>query len=126
MAAIIIAATLRPELKTLLQESDALIYSIWVPGYQAPGGREVYDGAQLMTKIAEQTGGRLFQAGAAEFRDIAQKIIIDLRNRYIVGYTANNQSKDGRYHRVQVQVFPPHGLPPLKAHWRHGYYAPSE
>jgi hypothetical protein len=30
-----------------------------------------------MTKIAEQTGGRLLPAGAAEFRDIAQKIIID-------------------------------------------------
>jgi VWFA-related protein len=114
------------ELKTVLRESDALIYSIWVPGYQAPGGREVYDGAQLMSKIAEQTGGRLFPAGAAEFRDIAQKIIIDLRNRYVVGYTPHAQSRDGRYHRVQVQVIPPRGLPPLRAHWRHGYYAPSE
>jgi VWFA-related protein len=114
------------ELKTVLQESDALIYSIWVPGYQTPGGREVYDGTQLMSKIAEQTGGCLFPASAAEFRDIAQKIIIDLRNRYVVGYTPHNQSRDGRYHRVQVQLVPPRGLPPLRAHWRHGYYAPSE
>ena len=30
------------ELKTVLRESDVLIYSIWVPGYQAPGGREVW------------------------------------------------------------------------------------
>jgi hypothetical protein len=26
---------------------------------------------------------------------------------------------------VVVKVIPPHGLPPLHAYWRKGYYAPS-
>jgi Ca-activated chloride channel homolog len=105
------------EVKKVLRESDVLIYSVGVGGD--------WDGAQLMTNIAKQTGGLYLPAGAGEFRDIASKIIIDLRNRYVLGYAPTDQKRDGRYHRVQVQVIPPRGLPPLRAHWRLGYFAPE-
>lgn len=106
------------EVKKLLRESDVLIYSIGVGGD--------WQGAQLMTNIAKQTGGLYLQAYAGEFRDMATKIIVDLRNRYVLGYAPTDQNRDGRYHRVQVQVIPPRGLPPLRAHWRLGYFAPGE
>ena len=62
----------------------------------------------------------------AELPDVAAKIGIELRNRYVIGFTPTDQQRDGRYHHVKVQVVPPHGLPTLKAYWRVGYYAPAE
>ena len=111
------------EVKNVVAESDVLIYSIGVFG----GGRtpEEYDGPQLLSKISEQTGGRLYEAAPVELPDIAKKIGIDLRNRYVIGYSPKSLDRDGRYHTVQVKLAPPRGLPPLRAHWRTGYYAPQ-
>ena len=112
------------EVTNLVRESDVLIYSIGVFG----GGTtpEEAGGAGLLGKISEQTGGRLFEANAAELPDIAKKIGIELRNRYILGYASQNLARDGKYHRITVQVVPPRGLPKLSAHWRLGYNAPIE
>jgi VWFA-related protein len=112
------------EVKNIVKESDVLIYAIGVFG----GGStpEERAGPGLLTSIAEQTGGRMYLANAAELPDIARKIGIDLRNRYVLGYTPAAGRRDGRYHRVQVKLVPPRGLPPLVAHWRLGYYAPAE
>jgi VWFA-related protein len=115
------------EIKGVLAESDCLVYAIGVFESNM-GGRtsEEAGGEGLLARIAEETGGRLYPANPAELPDIAQKIGVDLRNRYVLGYSPPNQQRDGRYHRVQVVVVPPRGLPPLRAHWRLGYYAPVE
>jgi Ca-activated chloride channel family protein len=112
------------EVQNVVRESDTLIYAIGVFG--GAGTIEEYGGPSLLSHIAEQTGGRLYEANVAELPDIALKIGIDLRNRYVLGYSPTNQQRDGRYHTVQVVVIPPRGLPKLRAHWRTGYYAPSE
>jgi VWFA-related protein len=111
------------EVRTLIQESDVLIYAIGVFG----GGStpEEAGGPQLLSQIAEQTGGRMFYANAAELPDVAKKIGIELRNRYILGFAPTNQVHDGKYHHVVVTVIPPRGLPKLQAHWRTGYNAPD-
>jgi hypothetical protein len=80
----------------------------------------------MLAHISEQTGGRLFEANVFELPDIARKIGIELRNRYILGYAPKAQQRDGKYHRIQVKVIPPRGLPGLRAHWRMGYNAPVE
>lgn len=112
------------EVTNVVRESDVLIYSIGVFG----GGTtsEEYGGSGLLSKISEQTGGRLFEANPMELPDVAKKIGIELRNRYILGYSPQNQARDGKYHRITVQVVPPRGLPKLSAHWRLGYNAPVE
>jgi Ca-activated chloride channel family protein len=111
------------EVQTLIQESDVLIYAIGVFG----GGStpEEAGGPGLLAHIAEQTGGRMFFANPAELPDVAKKIGIELRNRYILGFSPENQMHDGKYHHVMVKVVPPRGLPPLQAHWRVGYNAPE-
>ena len=112
------------ETKNVVRESDVLIYSIGVfGGYGSP---EEVNGPGLLSQISEQTGGRMFTANAVELPDIAHSIGLDLRNRYVLGYTLKDQVRDGRYHRVDVRVVPPRGLPKLNAHWRNGYYAPID
>jgi Ca-activated chloride channel family protein len=112
------------EVDDVVRESDVLIYSIGVFG--GASTPEEMGGPGLLSRISEQTGGRLFEAAAVELPDIAQKIGIDLHNRYVLGYQAPSQTRDGRYHRVAVRVVPPRGLPTLHAHWRLGYYAPLQ
>jgi VWFA-related protein len=111
------------EIKNAVSESDVLIYTVAVPGYQ--GSDERY-GLGLMSRIAEMTGAHMYQTGAADLRDIAEKIAIELRNRYVLGYSPHDPERDGKYHRIVVKLNPPRGLPKLKAHWRLGYYAPSD
>lgn len=105
------------EIKKILRETDTLIYSV--------GAGADWAGAGLLKDLAEQTGGLLIEANASDYSDIAKKIVIDLRNRYVLGYVPANLEPDGRYHRVQVQLVPPRGLRKIKAHWRLGYYAPE-
>ncbi len=80
----------------------------------------------MLNNISEQTGGRMFKTGGMRLSDIAQKISIDLRNRYLLGYVPNNRERNGRYHVIEVKIVPPKGLRPVKVHWRTGYYAPTE
>jgi Ca-activated chloride channel homolog len=54
------------------------------------------------------------------------KIGIELRNQYVLGYRPANPSRDGRWHKIKVKLLPPKGPPPLTVHARSGYYAPSE
>lgn len=111
------------EVKDLVRESDVLIYSV------AEGGRfdpEAQYGLDLMNRIAEMTGAHSYDARRVDLADIAQKIAIELRNRYVIGYTPHDEPHDGRYHRIDVKMAPPRGLGKLQAHWRTGYYAPSD
>ncbi|MGD0497709.1 MAG: VWA domain-containing protein [Bryobacteraceae bacterium] len=112
------------EVKNVVRESDALIYAMGVYGNASTP--EEMSGPALLKQIAEQSGGRHFDAAPSELPDIAAKIGMELRNRYVLGYTPTDQQRDGRYHQVQVKVVPPRGLPPLHASWRRGYYAPED
>jgi Ca-activated chloride channel family protein len=117
------------EIKNLVREADVQIYAMGI--YESAGGRsrtsEEMSGPALLTEIAEQTGGRQYAVeNVNELPDIAAKIGIELRNQYILGYAPQNQDRDGRYRRVQVKLVQPRGLPPLRAFWRMGYYAPSQ
>lgn len=112
------------ELKDLVRESDVLIYAIGV--YGNPGSPEETAGPGLLTEIAEQSGGRHLAADPAEMPDIAAKIGMELRNRYVLGFSPSDRRRDGRYHPVQIKIVPPRGMPALRASWRRGYFAPPE
>jgi len=117
------------EIKNLVREADVQIYAIGIFEPIASRGRtaEELAGPGLLSEIAEHTGGRHFPVeNVNELPDIAAKIGIELRNQYILGYSPTNRQKDGKYRRVQVKLVQPKGLPPLRAFWRLGYYAPSQ
>jgi len=117
------------EIKSLVKEADVQIYAIGIYEPVSSRGRtaEELSGPSLLTEIAEQTGGRQFPVeNPNELPDIATKIGIELRNQYVLFYSPSNRERDGKYRRVQVRLVQPKGLPPLRAFWRTGYYAPSQ
>jgi VWFA-related protein len=117
------------EIKNAVREADVQIFAIGI--FESAGNRgrtpEEASGPGLLNELAEQTGGRQYAVeNVAELPDIAAKIGIELRNEYILGYTPKNGERDGKYRHVQVKLNQPRGLPPLKAYFRLGYYAPTQ
>jgi VWFA-related protein len=116
------------EIKNLVREEDVQIYAIGIYEPVSSRGRtsEELGGPGLLSEISEQTGGRAFGVeNLAELPDIAAKIGLELRNQYVLGYSPSNHERDGKYRKVKVTLSQPKSLPPLRAFWRLGYYAPT-
>jgi len=107
----------RGELKQVLEESDALVYTI--------GFRSSQANFPLLQWMAEMSGGMAISAQAEGLPDIAAKVALELRNRYVLGFPAAGIPHDGKVHNLRVELITPHGLPPLKASWRRTYRAPE-
>lgn len=111
------------EVRNSIRESDVLIYAIGVFG---TGYGSNYSDQSVLSNLTKETGGRMFPTQGMPIGDFADKIITDLRNRYMIGYSPSNAAKDGRYHRLEVKLVPPKGLPKLTPHWKTGYYAATQ
>ncbi|HEY6293475.1 MAG TPA: VWA domain-containing protein [Terriglobia bacterium] len=117
------------EIKRAVKESDVEIYAVAVLEPLASRNRtpEEASGPSLLADLAEVSGGRMFSVeDAGELPDIAEKISIELRNEYVIGYKPSNLVRDGRWRRIKVKLDPPRGLPPLQVYARTGYYAPTQ
>lgn len=116
------------DIKEAVKESAVQIYAIGIFEPLASRDRtpEEAAGPGLLADLADMTGGRLFSVESAdELPDIAEKISIELRNEYVIGYDPSNLVNDGKWHRIKVRLDPPRGLPPLQVYARTGYYAPT-
>lgn len=102
------------EVMTEIKESDVIIY-----GGGPGGGRAMSIGdKQVMPDLIEATGGKRVANSMAQ-------VILDLRNRYILGFSPTGTARDGKLHHVSVKVLPPKGLPKVFVHFKTGYYAPA-
>jgi Ca-activated chloride channel family protein len=112
------------EVTNRVREADVQIYAVGIFG--GMGSPEEMGGPGLLSALSEPTGGHHFVAGLNQLTDIASKIGIELRNQYLIGYSPGNQARDGKYRKIVVKVIQPRGLPKIKAHWRTGYYSPTQ
>jgi Ca-activated chloride channel family protein len=117
------------DVMTAVREADVQVYAIGI--FDPVGARsepEILWGPSLLKDIAETTGGRLFSVALhniSQLPDVAEKISIELRNQYILGYRPSNKEHDGTWRKIRVKLSPPKGLPPLTTYARRGYYAPA-
>jgi len=117
------------EIESLVREADVQVYAMGVFEPILPLGLtpEEISGPRLLSEIATQTGGRAFSAAlTSDLPSVAARIAVELRNQYVLAYYPKNQDRDGKYRHVDVKLSQPHGISPLKAHWRLGYYAPTQ
>ncbi len=94
------------------QRSDvqiyAILYSAWEglggsPAAGRTGGRD--PGQELLGKLAESTGGRVFTVSRAlGLREIYAEIAQDLRLQYEVGYTPPADVQPNSYHRLELRA----------------------
>jgi VWFA-related protein len=117
------------QIESLVREANVQIYAMGVfePTLSFGLPAEQVSGPRLLSEIATQTGGRAFSAAlTSDLPSVAARIAVELRNQYVVGYYPKNQTRDGKYRHVEVKLEQPKGMSPLKAHWRLGYYAPTQ
>ena len=73
--------------------------------------------------ISVSGGKSFYPTSAVEMDEIFERIAIELRNQYSIGYTPTDFQPDGKWRKVRVKVKPPRGLPRLTVRSREGYYA---
>jgi Ca-activated chloride channel family protein len=74
---------------------------------------------QLMTELAEPTGGRaLFTDNINELQAAFSELLYELKNQYLLGYKPTNTARDDTWRRITVEV---EGQPHIRA--RQGYRA---
>lgn len=112
------------ELRRLLKESDVVVYSIGILGGSDPGSALGMYGQGILDELSAVSGGKAFFPNtAAEMDEIFERIALELRHQYSIGYRPTNFVNDGKWHKLKVKVAPPRGLPRLFVRSREGYYA---
>lgn len=104
------------------QKADAIIYGILYVDRQFYGGFGMsYSGEPVLKRMAEETGGRLFQVDNRKntLDSIFEQIQQEMRTQYAIGYTPTNSAKDGSYRKIDLRT----SNKDLKIQVRKGYYA---
>jgi Ca-activated chloride channel homolog len=102
------------ELLSILREVDV---RLWAVG--------LFERPRYLKKLADETGGRVVWIHKlAELRDAMERLSLQIRNEYVIGYSSNHAQNDGRYHKLRIEVQPPPEMKQVRATWRQGYIAP--
>jgi Ca-activated chloride channel family protein len=106
-------------LKRNLKESDVLVYTILIGPL-----KQLSNGGVIMDIMASITGGYGFFPSSTDKMDEAfDRIALELRQHYSIGYTPSNFTADGKWRRITVRVTPPPGLGKVVVRTRQGYFA---
>jgi Ca-activated chloride channel family protein len=111
------------ELRRLLKESDVIIYAVGiVDGHDE--SQLGYTGRAILEELAGVSGGKaFFPSTSAEMNDTFERIALELRTQYSIGYRPTNFANDGKWHKLKIKVQPPRGFPRLFVRGREGYFA---
>lgn len=101
--------------------ADAVIYSIYYvdPGFYGYGG----GGSGVLKRMAEDTGGRMFDVGRRQTLDaIFRQIEDELRSQYAISYSSSNPLRDGSFRKLEIRA----KNKAYKVQARKGYFAPKD
>lgn len=112
------------EVRRLMKESDVVVYAVGILDGRDAGSMEGMQGQAFLDELASVTGGKSFYPQTdVELDEIFERIALELRHQYSIGYTPKDFAPDGKWHKVKTKVKPPRGLPRLTVRGREGYYA---
>ncbi len=112
------------EVRRLMKESDVVVYAVGIVDGRDSGSAEGMQGQAFLDELASVTGGKSFYPQTdVELDEIFERIALELRHQYSIGYTPKDFAPDGKWHKVKSKVKPPRGLPRLTVRGREGYYA---
>lgn len=95
-----------------------VIYAVGTSRFSASPEKR---GEELLTRLAEETGGRAFFPYSVERLESSFDLIDqELRSQYNIAYVPEVRSADGKFRKIEVKVRDDKGL---TIRHRHGYYA---
>ena len=111
------------ELRRSLQESDVTVYAIGVARDFLPRKGSL-NGGETLEELASVSGGKaFFPSGASQMIEAFERIALELRHLYSIGYRPSSLARNAEWHHLKVKVAPPLGFPRLFVRSREGYYA---
>lgn len=135
------AATL-DDVQKRLKQTDATVFCVGLAEseYVRYGGSNIsyLQGKNALSAFAKQTGGlALFPRFDGELPEIFRSVVGFLRNEYSLTFRPPLESRDGRYHRLKVEVVGADGKPlkvtnekgkrrKVEVFAREGYIAPRD
>lgn len=112
------------EVRRLMKESDVTAYAVGIMDKGDMSGPLGMQGQAFLDELTSITGGKSFYPQSdVEMDEIFERIALELRHQYSIGYTPKDFKPDGKWRKVKVKVKPPRGLPRLTVRGRDGYYA---
>jgi Ca-activated chloride channel homolog len=112
------------EVRRLMKESDVTVYTVGILGGGDAGSMLGMQGQAFLDELSGVTGGKSFYPNTSvELDEIFERIALELRHQYSIGYTPKDFAPDGKWRKVKVKIKPPRGLPRLTVRGREGYYA---
>jgi Ca-activated chloride channel family protein len=112
------------EVRRLMKESDVVTYAVGIIGAGDASSQLGMQGQAFLDELTSVTGGKSFYPTSdIEMDEIFERIALELRHQYSIGYTPTEFQPDGKWRKVKVKVKPPRGLPRLTVRSREGYYA---
>jgi Ca-activated chloride channel homolog len=113
------------EVLAAIRESKIILYTVGlITSYSTSMFGEV--GKKPLKQLAEVTGGAsYFPKNVSDVEEVCKRIARDLRNQYTIGYRPSNETLDGSWRKVVVQVNPPKTTPKVRVRTKQGYYAPA-
>jgi Ca-activated chloride channel family protein len=112
------------EVRKLMKESDVVTYAVGIMDGGDAGSVLGMQGQAFLDELTSVTGGKSFYPQSdVEMDEIFERIALELRHQYSIGYTPKDFQPDGKWRKVKVKVKPPRGLPRLTVRHREGYYA---
>lgn len=112
------------DVRKQLKESDVSVYAVGILDGGDLGSKDGVIGQSYLEELAGVTGGRaFFPQTNVEMDEIFERIALELRHQYSIGYRPPNFANDGKWHKLKVKVKPPRGLPRLFVRTKEGYFA---
>jgi VWFA-related protein len=116
------------EIKSDLLESGVQLYTIGIlepEEKQQKLSPEERKGPAVLEQLSEESGGRFFPViDVNELPSVSESLGLELRNQYLLGYSPAQLVRDGKYHKLRVELLPPDGLVRARLFYRKGYYSP--
>ncbi len=112
------------EVRRLMKEADVVTYAVGIIGGSDATSSVGMQGQSFLDEISSVSGGKSFYPQSdVELDEIFERIALELRHQYSIGYTPKDFEPDGKWRKVKTKVKPPRGLPRLTVRGREGYYA---
>lgn len=110
------------DVKRQLQESGSILYAVGV--FNGIPFKQRFAFEALLEKLAKSSGGNaFFPDDKLEMDETFERIAVELRRQYSIGFQPPNFIPDGKWHRLKVKVESPAGGKKRLVRTRKGYYA---
>ena len=114
------------DLRRMVQDSEVLLYAVAIIERGDPSSLDLGSQAALDELAAVSGGAAYFPGAVRELNGVMDRIAVELRHQYVVGFAPADAAKRGGLNKVRVKIKPPPDYKSaLRVRSREGYLTPE-